>query len=71
MDIFLLQTNGGYLISDKKCTVPYFGEVWYNEKAVTSVLSLALVKRHYCVTYDSENANGDFCGASTKSGNAI
>ena len=59
-EIMELQTNGGYLISDKKCTIPYFGEVWYNKKAVTNVLSLALVKRHYRVTYDSENANGDF-----------
>ena len=27
---------------------------------MTNVLSLALVKQHYRVTYDSENANGDF-----------
>ena len=59
-EIMELQTNGGYLISDKKCTVPYFGEVWYNEKAVTNVLSLALVKRQYRIAYDSESANGDF-----------
>ncbi len=36
----------------------YSGEVWYNPKGIANILSLANVKKHYRVTFDSKNGNG-------------
>lgn len=36
-----LKTNAGSLITNKKATVPGYGEVWYDSEAMTNVFSLA------------------------------
>ena len=36
----------------------YPGEVWYNPKGMANILSVANVKKHYRITYDSLNQNG-------------
>ena len=35
----------------------YPGEVWYNPQGIANILSMANVKRHYRVTYDSTRGN--------------
>ena len=54
-----LNTNAGTLRSNKQCTIPYFenlDEVWYNEKAMTNILSFARVRDlGYKIEYDSED----------------
>jgi hypothetical protein len=49
-----LSTNGGILHTSQKGTVPKFGPVWYNEKAITNIFSFAEMEDKYRVTYDSD-----------------
>ena len=52
-----LNTNAGTLSSRQQCTVPdfeNFKEVWFNEKAMTNILSFAKVRDlGYTIEYDS------------------
>ena len=59
-DIIEITTNGGPLICNTKCTVPGFGDAWFNEKSVTNILSYAEVVDKFTVTYDSKNEDA-FC----------
>ena len=53
-----LNTNAGTLTSRKQCTVPdfeKFDEVWFNEDAMTNILSFARVRDlGYEIEYDSQ-----------------
>ena len=49
-----LMTNGGRLVTTERATVPDFGEVWFNPKAITNILSLHDVTKKYRVSYDSD-----------------
>ena len=46
--------NGGALTTNKKGYLPNFGDVWYDDRAITNILSLDSVAQKYRVTYDSE-----------------
>lgn len=35
-----------------------FGEVWYNPKGFLNILSMAVVKKYFRATYDSDNDQG-------------
>jgi len=48
-----ISTNGGSMVTRKTATVPHIGESWFNERALTNVLSLALVSDKYQVTMDT------------------
>jgi hypothetical protein len=48
-----LSTNGGELRTNKHANVPGYGEVWYDEKAITNIFSFALMEDKYKITYDS------------------
>ena len=50
-------STGGKSFTDKIGDLPGFGTVWFHEKGIANILSLALVKRKYRVTYDSQNGN--------------
>ena len=52
-----LETNGGTLIVEKKVTVPKYGSVWFSEKAMTNVFSLANMTKKHRVKFDSEIEN--------------
>ena len=39
-------------------TLPGYGPVWFDPKAITNILSLKLVKEKYQVTYDSNGEDG-------------
>ncbi len=36
----------------------YPEEVWYNPKGIAYILSMANIKKHYIVTYDSSKGDG-------------
>jgi hypothetical protein len=46
-------TNGGEIRTKFKATVPEFGEVWYNPKAITNIFSFADMENLYKITYDT------------------
>jgi hypothetical protein len=48
-----VSTNGGKLFTNQKATVPNYGEVWYNPKAVTNIFSLSEMEKKHRITYDS------------------
>ena len=52
-EILELRTNTGTILSTQKCTVPRFGEAWFNPKAVTNTLSFAEVSDKFRITYDN------------------
>ena len=37
--------------------LPGFGEVWYHPGGIANILSLALVKKHFRITFDSHSDN--------------
>jgi hypothetical protein len=43
-----------------------YGEVWFNNKAIANILSLAKVKEIYPVHYDSDNGNQFIVAQPTK-----
>ena len=49
-----LGTNAGVIRTNHKATLPKYGDVWYNNKAITNVLSLGNVVDRYRVTFDSK-----------------
>jgi hypothetical protein len=52
-DVLNLATNAGTLTTNKKATLPGYGDVWYDNTAMTNVFSLANMESKYRVTYDS------------------
>ena len=52
-----LRTNGGTLITNMQGYLKSIGWVWYHPNAITNVLSLAKVKEHYPVIFDSRKDN--------------
>ena len=48
-----LATNGGDLRTNKRANVPGYGEVWYDEKAITNIFSFAEMEDKHRITYDS------------------
>ena len=48
-----IATNGGTLITNKKGYLSGYGDVWFDERAITNILSLDNVTKKYRVTYDS------------------
>ena len=55
-----LSTNGGTITTNKQCKLDNLDqEVWFNKKFITNVLSLAMLKNKYRITYDS-NKDGAF-----------
>jgi hypothetical protein len=49
-----LLLNGGKLFTNQCGTVPAFGEVWYDQSALTNIFSLELLEKNHHITYDSE-----------------
>jgi len=58
--IMNLRTNGGNIISNQECDVPQLFKTWFNEEAVTNILSFAEVSDHYRITYDNKNGVDEF-----------
>ena len=50
-----MQGIGGSIITNTKAFVKNYGEVWFDTRAITNILSLKNVKNKYRVTYDSES----------------
>ena len=48
-----LSTNSGDIVTDKKATVPGYGEVWYKPEAITNIFSFTEMEDKYRITYDS------------------
>ena len=47
-----LGTNGGKATAIKKADLAGYGEVWFNKKSITNIISLAGMAKKYCVRYD-------------------
>ena len=52
-EVMELATNAGTRINNQKADVPDFGEVWYDNKAITNIFALKEMIKRYRVTYDS------------------
>ena len=50
-----VQGNGGSITTNTKAFVKNYGEVWFDTRAITNILSLKNVKNKYRVTYDSKS----------------
>ena len=48
-----LKGNGGIITTKKIGYLKNYGEVWFDERAITNILCLKNVKHKYRVTYDS------------------
>ena len=48
-----MKGNGGDLKTHKKAYVENYGEVWFDERAITNIMFLKNVKEKFRVTYDS------------------
>ena len=48
-----LPTNGGVLVTKQKTDLPQWGEVWFNNHAITNIISYAEMADRYRNTYDS------------------
>jgi hypothetical protein len=55
-DVLTLRSNGGSMQVGHVALINKTTEVWFSPKAITNILSLQDVKRHYRVTYDSYDA---------------
>ena len=50
-----LSTNGGTITTNRQCHLDNFDqEVWFDKRFITNVLSLAMLKKKYRITYDSD-----------------
>ena len=45
--------NGGSITTNQKAHVRNYGDVWFDKRAITNILSLKNVQKRYGVTYDS------------------
>jgi Reverse transcriptase (RNA-dependent DNA polymerase) len=61
-----ISTNGGKLSTNKKATVPNYGEVWYDPGAITNIFSLSEMEKKYHVTYDSSKESAFIVQLPTK-----
>ena len=52
-ETLILNTNGGTLTATQICDIPFLGTHWYNEDAMTNIISLADMTKKYRVTMDS------------------
>ena len=50
-----LKRNGGTIKTTCKAYVKVYGEVWFDERAITNILALNNVMSKLRVTYDSKN----------------
>jgi hypothetical protein len=48
-----LSTNGGNIVTNKRATVPGYGEVWYDPNAITNIFSVSEMAKKHRITYDS------------------
>jgi hypothetical protein len=48
-----LSTNGGVLVTSNKADLPQWGEVWFNNSAITNIISYAEMADRFRITYDS------------------
>ena len=48
-----IQTNGGFMKVSKTCKIPLLGTHWFNEEAITNIISLADISEKYRVTMDT------------------
>ena len=67
-----VKRNGGDLKTHNKSYVENYGEVWFDEREITNIMSLKNVKEKFRFTYDS-NRDGTFTvhkpkGVNIKSG---
>jgi hypothetical protein len=51
----VLLTNGGEIRTKQKATVPDFGEVWFNPKAITNIFCFADMENSYKITHDTSS----------------
>ena len=47
-----LKTNGGILVVNRVATLPYYGEVWFDERAITNILSFHETRKKKWVTHN-------------------
>jgi hypothetical protein len=47
-----ISTNGGELKSYKKCDIPHIDNVWFNENAITNIISMKNMTDKFRVTMD-------------------
>ena len=48
-----VEGNGGSITTKKIVYLKHYGDVWFDENAITNILCLKNVKQKYRVTYDS------------------
>ena len=51
---FKLHTNGGELITNQICDIHFLGTHWFNKSAITNIIALADMTKHFRVTMDSK-----------------
>ena len=49
-----INTNRGVMIVKMICDIPDLGTFWYNEFALTTIISLSHMRQKFKITYDSE-----------------
>ena len=47
-----LKTNGGILIVNRMATLPYYGEVWFDERAIANILSFHEARKKKWITHN-------------------
>lgn len=52
-----LTTYRGTLVTHQKANLSQWGEVWFNDKAVTTIFGYAEMVDQYQITYNSEKGN--------------
>ena len=52
-----IHTQAGSMVTKLRGTLPGYGEVWYCEKGIANILSLANVAKIRHVMYNSQNGN--------------
>ena len=52
-----IYSTGGKSVTRQVGDLPGFGEVWYHPNGIANILSLALVKKRFQITYDSHSDN--------------
>ena len=45
--------NGGSITTNQKAHVRNYGDIWFDKRAITNILSLKNAQKRYRVTYDS------------------
>ena len=49
-----LDTTGESMVTNLKADLPQWGEVWFDDNAITNIFSCAKMADRYKITYDSE-----------------